>query len=279
MALPVAKITTAPKPKPVVSPAKQPPKLQGKTIQQWWKPAAPVPTGNWTKPPAQKQSPSYSGTTTITPPPATPAAPMSTDPRDATYWSNVYGHTATTGNQIAGYNKQIADLGTALGDPNAANNPRGTTLGELSYQQPLDVLAAQIAANRTGGLFSTSLAQHLGQIGQDYSGRRNKAISDYGTAVGNLAGLIAAAQTADQEYGGQQLEDAADRAATLAQQNPALGFSTVPPVNDPLVAPGVTPPGRVLVKPKGAPANARWAGPTRPGANWRGIGGGWWVPK
>jgi len=44
-----------------------------------------------------------------------------------------------------------------------------------------------------------------------------------------------------------------------------------------MLAPGVTHPNYPLTRPAGHP-NARWAGPHKPAGNWRGIGGGWWVP-
>lgn len=58
--------------------------------------------------------------------------------------------------------------------------------------------------------------------------------------------------------------------------------SSVTPVavkNKPLVAPGVKSPSYTLTRPAGVPANAKWSGPKSPGKNWKGVGGGWWVPK
>lgn len=68
---------------------------------------------------------------------------------------------------------------------------------------------------------------------------------------------------------------------------PAGGVAPVASVSQPpsvasrdaaFLAPGAHAPNYLLVPPKGAPQNARWAGSTRPGAGWVGIGGGWWKP-
>jgi hypothetical protein len=44
------------------------------------------------------------------------------------------------------------------------------------------------------------------------------------------------------------------------------------------LVPGVQSPPYALSPPAGHP-NAKWGGTTSPGANWRGIGGGWYVPR
>jgi hypothetical protein len=209
------------------------------------------------KPPAAPK-PTYSATTVTTPP----------NPLDSTYFQNVGANDAATGTKIAGLQHQQANLNTDL----------GTTLAGYAHQQPLDTLAAQIAANRTGGLSSDSLLQHLGNIGYTYTQNRNAAQSRRDTAFGSLADQIAAAGDAGRIYDTGQYGEAVGRASTAAQNNPAIGLSTIPPANDQYVAKGAQAPSYVLTPPKGAPANAKWAGPAKPGAKWRGIGGGWWVP-
>jgi hypothetical protein len=52
-----------------------------------------------------------------------------------------------------------------------------------------------------------------------------------------------------------------------------------PASNSKLLAPGAKPPSYTLTRPSGVPANARWSGSKAPGKNWKGVGGGWWVPK
>jgi hypothetical protein len=206
-----------------------------------------------------KQSPTYSGTTVQSPP---------FSPLDSTYFQNVDANAASTANKIAGYQHQQADADTNL----------QSTLAGYARQQPLDVLAAQIAANRTGGLLSTSLGQHLGNIDYGYTQNRAAAQATHDQAITNLADQIAAAQSDQGLYNAGQYQDAVTRASQLAQSNPAIGMSTIPPGNDRYVVRGVQAPAYVLTPPKGAPAGAKWAGSARPGANWRGIGGGWWVP-
>lgn len=178
--------------------------------------AAPTPSGTLPQPNTQAP-PTYSGTTTTT-----AAPPVSTDPRDATYWANVTAHAKATADTIAGYNAQRAPIEATYGN----------TMAGYNRQHPLDLLAAKIAANRTGGLWSTSLDQHLGGIDLGYEQKGKDALATHDTALANLATQIAQAQQGDVEYSGQQLEDAADRAANLAANNPVIG-GVAPPVTSP----------------------------------------------
>jgi hypothetical protein len=231
----------------------------------WWMPPAgykppappapkpaPAPAG------AQPQNPSYSGTTVTAP----------TSPLDSTYQASVDTNAAQTANKIAQLNLQQSQGGVNLQQQ----------LAGYAHQQPLDELAARVAANRRGALYSTGLGQQIGNIGYGYTAKRTAAQDAYQQLADSIAQQIAGAQSGQQAYQAAQYADAVQRASQAAQANPALGESMVPPINDTAVAPGTRAPARVLIRPKGAPANAKWAGPRRLGANWRGIGGGWWVP-
>jgi hypothetical protein len=196
--------------------------------------------------------------------------------QDATYVQNVANSQAATGNKIAGYNKQLADAGVVRDQSNyldPVNNP------ELAHQYALDQLAQRVAANRRGALYSTGLAQGLTGVTQGYQDKYVNAQNAYQTLADQIANEIFQAQQGESQYEGGQLEDAVNRASQLAQANPALGESAAPlPNNARLLAPRVTSPPRQLVRPAAVPANAKWAGNVKPGANWKGVGGGWWVP-
>jgi hypothetical protein len=184
----------------------------------------------------QRQSPSYSGTTVTAPPPPAPAPPPApVDPRDSTYWANVNAEAQTIGNRIAGYQHQ--------GDQ--ARGTYDTTLAGYAKQEPLDVLAAQLAAGRTGGLYSTSLGQHLGQIGEGYTTKRGTALTTRDTALSNLADLITAAQDEQNTYNTGQYGEAVGRAATAAANNPALGEPVSTPAAPAATAPGAMAPASI----------------------------------
>jgi hypothetical protein len=149
----------------------------------------------------------------------------------------------------------------------------------LARQYGLDVLAQQIAAARRGGLFSSSLGQRIGDVGQTYQNKYNTAVTNEGTLERDLATKIALAQDAQGQYESGQREAATERASTAAQNNPALGMPTTPLANDQyLVRGGAAAPRYALKPPPGAPKGAKWSGGAKPPGNWRGIGGGWWAP-
>ena len=252
----------APPPAPAVKPkssigtavatTRQPPKPKA--------PAAPKPT--------------YSGTTATTSPPAAPALP--TDPRDATYYQNVGVNAKTTADRIAGYQKQQTDAANALPTFDYTN---AVAAPQLAHQYGVDVLAQQIAAARRGGLFSSSLAQRIGSVGQNYQNKYTAAQTNYQKLADQIASQILGAQDAQSQYESGQYESAAERASQAAQTNPALGMPTTPLANDQyLIKGGAAAPNYTLTPPKGAPKGAKWSGAAKPPGNWRGIGGGWWAP-
>jgi hypothetical protein len=217
-----------------------------------------------TRPPAAKP-------TQLAQQPGTSATTMGS-PLDSQYFQNVAANDQSTADKIAGYQSQRTTADVNLQNALAAN----------AKQQPLDELAARIAANRRGALFSTSLGQQLGNIGSNYLSKNAAAQATHDQAIGNLATLIANAQDAGNQYDTGQYWDAVGRASAAAAADPALGVAAPAPAPAPGRAPAPAPAPTAAathVRPKGAPANAKWSGPTKPGANWRGIGGGWWVPK
>ena len=211
------------------------------------------------------QTPGTSATTTAAPAPAA-TPPPAPSPLDARYWQNVTQNDQTTTDKIAGYQNQETQADTAL----------STALAAYAKQQPLDVLAAQIAANRTGGLTSGSMLGKIGNIGYAYTQRGNAALTTRDNAISNLATLIAGAQDAGSAYDTGEYWNAVGRAANAAASDTSLGATAPAGSTTPAASRPAAP---THVRPAGAPANARWAGPNRPGPNWRGIGGGWWVPK
>jgi hypothetical protein len=241
-------------------------------------PNRPKPTT--TKP--AKTTPTYSGTTVAAPAASTAPQP---DPLDATYFQNVGANQATTANKIAGYQKQQTDAFNALPTFNykdVAYGPQGPTGpgAPLAHQYGVDVLAQQIAAARRGGLFSSSLGQRIGDVGQTYQDKYTTAQSNYQKLADQIATQITGAQDAQNQYEIEQRGAATERASTAAQNNPALGMPTTPLVNDQyLIQGGHAAPNYALTPPKSAPKGAKWSGNVKPPGNWRGIGGGWWVPK
>ena len=216
----------------------------------WWvPPKSSIGTAASTTRPATTttpaQTPGTSGTTTTapaTPPRAAPSFDPNTLYADPIYQANVGASQQKTNSTIAGYNKQGTDLLAALGDPNnPANSAAGTTLGGLEHQRPLDILAAQIAANRRGGIDSSSLAQQMGNIATDYAGKETTAIGNYNSAIGNLATLIAGAQQTEGTYEGGQLEDAWTRAVNAAAADTTLGAGA----GNTTTTPATTPAGRM----------------------------------
>lgn len=171
----------------------------------------------------QSQQPGTSGTT-VAPAPA-PAAPPAPNPLDSTYLANIGASQRATADTIAGYNRSIANADTAL---TAADYTNPVTAPQLYHQHAVDVLAQQIAANRTGGLFSSSLGQHIGNVDQGYQNRYTTARSTHDTTVADLANRIALANDAESQYEAGQLGATVDRASAAAQANPALGLPTTP---------------------------------------------------
>ena len=253
----------APPPAPAVKPkssigtavatTRQPPKPKA--------PAAPKPT--------------YSGTTATTSPPAAPATPAAS-PLDATYFQNVSASQKTLADKLAGYQKQQEASAIALPTFDYTN---AVAAPQLAHQYGVDVLAQQIAAARRGGLFSSSLAQRIGSVGQTYQNKYTTAVNKNQALVDQLTTQALAAQNAEQQYESGQYESAAERASQAAQTNPALGMPTTPLANDQyLIKGGAAAPNYTLTPPKGAPKGAKWSGAAKPPGNWRGIGGGWWAP-
>ena len=246
----------------------------------------------WATPTAQPQqggtlAPGTSGTTTTAPPAAPPAlAPPAASPLDSTYFANVNANAAAVGNQIAGWNKQIEADKLSLQPLDykdysytPATGGFAGVAGETAQKHAADILAARIAAQRRGDLGSTSLAQSLGAVDQGYQDRYTTAANSVQSAIDALTNQIGAAQTGQIQYEGGQRSDATDRAATLAQNDPSLGLPTTPLTNDQyLIRGGHAAPSFVLTPPRGAPSNAKWSGNVKPPGNWRGIGGGWYVP-
>jgi hypothetical protein len=192
--------------------------------------------------------------------------PAPASPLDSTYFQNVGDYATQTANKVAGLGQQQALAGTNLQN----------TLDQYGRQLPLDQLAAEIAANRRGALFSTSLGNialspggagqqgsALGELGYRYLQNTRAAQTAYDRLAASIADQITGLGDAQQLYNDQQYQAAADRAALLAAKNPALGQPTT----------------RLRTPPPGAPSSARWSGARRPAGNWRGIGGGWWVPQ
>jgi hypothetical protein len=221
-----------------------------------------------------KSTPSPTNPTTYSATTATPAATPS--PIDATYLQNVGANQATTANSIAALNRQQQNAAAQAAQSNytdAVNNP------ELAHQYGTDLLAQEIAAQRRGALYSTGLAQGLTGVTQGYQDKYTAAQNAYQTLADQIAVQIAQANAGESQYEGGQLEDAVNRASALAQANPALGESAAAlPNNAGLLARGATSPTYQLKRPAGVPAGALWAGAAKPGPNWRGVGGGWWVP-
>jgi len=56
------------------------------------------------------------------------------------------------------------------------------------------------------------------------------------------------------------------------------GTPTIAQYNQQFLAPGAKAPTYRLVRPAKYP-HAMWAGPHKPGTNWVGVGGGWWIKK
>jgi hypothetical protein len=227
--------------------------------------------GGWWTPPAGYKAPvapkpTYSGTTATTPPTPTVQSPS---PFDSTYFTNVTSNAAKIAAQIAGYQRQQAQAGTNY----------DVAMQGFATQQPRDELAARIAANRRGGIDSSALGSQLGQIGVGYNAKRANALSTKTAALQSLADQISQAQAGQDVYNAGQYEQAVERASTAAQKNPALGMSTIPPVNQRyLIKGGAAAPSYVLTPPKGAPSSARWSSTKPTTGKWRGIGAGWWVP-
>ena len=226
----------------------------------WWvPPKSSVGTAaSTTRTTTPAQTPGTSATTTA---PATP--PPAPSPLDTQYWQSVGANDQATIDKITGYQNQQTQANIGLQNTQTA----------YAHQQPLDVLAARIAANRTGGLTSGSMLGKIGNIGYAYTQRGNAALTTRDNAISNLANLITQARDAGSAYDTGEYWNAVGRAANAAASDTSLG-ATAPAATTPASTPAAT-----HVRPAGAPANARWAGPNKPGPNWRGIGGGWWVPK
>ena len=232
----------------------------------WWVPpkSSIGTTASSTRPATTKtttpaQTPGTSATTT-----ASAISPSAPSPLDTQYWQSVGANDQATIDKIVGYQNQQTQANIGLQNTQTA----------YAHQQPLDVLAAQIAANRRGGLWSASLAQQIGNIGSSYLTKNAAAQTTHDNAITNLANLITQAKDAGDQYDLGQYWDAVGRAANAAASDTSLGATPPPAATTPASTPAAT-----HVRPAGAPANARWAGPNKPGPNWRGIGGGWWVPK
>ena len=191
--------------------------------------------------------------------PAAPAAPPKAPPRDSTYYQNVADNQARIGNQINALNLQGTQDQTAL----------QTALAALAYQQPRDQLAAEQAANRGGGLYSSVENLNQANLAHAYATRIDAANTTYSNEISRLAAQIAGLQGGETQYEHEQQTASGQRAATLAANAPAPAAPAAPAV--PKVPAAPTPP-------KNAPAGSRHTGPTPPGPRWRGLGGGWWAP-
>lgn len=151
------------------------------------------------------------------PAPAAAAAPSGAadqpSPLDSTYDQNVNDFLFKTNNSINSDQAKIA----------AANIAYQNALGQLAYQQPRDALALEQKANANGGLFSSVYDQNQANLQHAYSLKQAAAQSSHDNSVNSLTAAIAALQGEIPLYEASQAEAAAQRAAQLAQNNPALG--------------------------------------------------------
>ena len=189
------------------------------------------------------------------PTPAAPAAPQA-PPLDSTYYQNVADNWARIGTSIGALNLQGTQDQTAL----------QTALAALAYQQPRDQLAAEQAANRGGGLYSSVENLNQANLAHAYATKNIAANTTYTNAIDRLAGQIAGLNQGGTQYEHEQQTASGQRAVTAAANAPAPAAPAAPKAT---AAPK---------PPAGAPAGSRLTGRTPPGPGWRGIGGGWWAP-
>ena len=199
--------------------------------------------------PAPGSPPAGGGTPTPTP--GGGGGTQTPSPLDATYYQNVADNLFKVNSQVNALNLQGSQDTTAL----------QSALAQLAYQQPRSQLALEQGANRNGSLYSSVYDQNLGNLNYQFAGKQGAAENTYGSQMANLASQIAAAQAGIPIYNEGQYQDAVQRQAALDAADKSLGATPFKPV-----------------RPTGAPANAKYGGRTSPGAGWRGIGGGWWVP-
>lgn len=157
----------------------------------------------------------------------TPAAapPTYPSPYDATYFVDLAASQNKANQQIAGYQRDIANGQTNLGN----------TLTQLKYNQGLANTKAQDTENQRGGFAQGALGEQLGQIGHQYQTTASSDTLKYQQDVGNWNAAIAAVQQ------GMPLEQIALGLASAARQS-SLGLqapgsaqtsSAVPPSTTP----------------------------------------------
>ena len=147
---------------------------------------------------------------------ATAAAAAPPDPRDSTYYGDVYGEGAKVGNQINGINQKEGFANTTLQQ----------ALGNLQQQKPLAELKQQQAANAHGLFYSGALGQQLGQTEQSYADKAAGLNSNFGNLQSSDASQIAALQQGLGVYTQGQYAAAVARAAAAAAANKAAAQPT-----------------------------------------------------
>ena len=155
--------------------------------------------------------------------PAQPAAqsvtaPPAPSPLDSTYFANIAANQFKVNNQINALNQA-----SAYGRTDLANN-----IEQLQQKEPLDQLAAQVAANRRGALFSTVLGQQLGQIDKGYLTREAGLQDAFTRQEAARQSQIQGLEGGLPLFEAAQAAAAAERASALAQKNPATGESAAP---------------------------------------------------